>query len=249
MMNLLKKSLVGVVGAGSIACFMLAGNTVFAANLASKASSSGTLTQAQQQDLSNLKTKGSAEITRRLTSLNSALTTVGATTKLSSSDKSYLESEINTEITGLTSLQTTLNSETTLSSARADVQSIFSEYRVYALVLPKTRLVKAADGEQNTDTQLTTLANSLQTQITTDGNSGKNVTSAQNTLNDMNTQITNAQSIASSIESKVLTLAPSDYNTDHTILSGDLAQLKTAHADNLAAYNDGKTIAADLKNL
>ena len=65
----------------------------------------------------------------------------------------------------------------------------------------------------------------------------------------MTTQVSNAQAISSSIESKVLTLQPSDYNSDHTLLNGDAAQLKTAHTDNEAAFTEAKNIVASLKTL
>lgn len=247
IMNIIKKGLITTVALGSAVCFLAAGGAAFAA--AGNKTSSGTLTQTQQTDLANLKTKGAAEINRRITSLNTAEGKINSTTKLSSSDKAYLQNEVSTEISGLTALETTLNGETTVSAARTDVSNIFNEYRVYALVLPKVWLISAADGEQTTSAKLSTLATQLQTQITTDQNAGKNVSTLQNDLNDMKTQIANSEAISSAMETKVLTLQPTDYNGDHTLLSGDEAQLKTAHTDNQAASTDGKNIVAGLKTL
>lgn len=251
IMNRIKRIAPITVGITGVMCLTFAVGSAFAASSTTGTSkkNSAALTQVQQTDLTTLKTKGSAEINRRIDSLNSATSKINTTTKLSSSDKAYLQNEVATEISGLTSLESTLNGETTLSAARTDVQSIFSDYRVYALLLPKVRLIVAADGEIATSDKLTTLATQLQSQITTDQNAGKNVSQLQADLTDMQTQANNAQSIANSIESKVLTLQPTDYNSDHTILSGDLAQLKTAHADNQAAYNDAKKINSGLKSL
>jgi hypothetical protein len=207
------------------------------------------LTTAQQQDLQNIINKGNQEITRRLDTLETLSSKISAATKITASDKSYLTAEVSTEATGLTSLKTQLDADTTLATARTDAQSIITEYRVYALVVPKVWLVKTADDQQLTESQLTTLAQKIQTKITADQTAGKAVTSLQTELNDMTTQIANALKISSTIETNVLPLQPSDYDNDHTILSGDAAQLNTAHGDNVAAYTDAKNIIASLKTL
>jgi ATP-dependent protease HslVU (ClpYQ) ATPase subunit len=213
------------------------------------ASSSTSTSAAPAQRLATIKAKGAAEITRRLTSLNTVTTKISGTTKLSASDQAYLSSEVSAEVSGLTALQTKLASDTTVSEASADAQSIYTEYRVYALVLPKVWLVRTADDQQTTEANLTALAQKLQSRITADQTAGKNITTLQNELNDMTMQTNNAQSISSSMETKVLTLQPSYYNSDHTILSGDLTQLKTAHTDNTAAYTDANSIVSGLKSL
>jgi hypothetical protein len=217
-----------------------------------KTSNTGTssgLTTAQQQDLNNIISKGNQEIIRRLTSLGTLSGKISGTTKLSASDQAYLVSEVNTEITGLTNLKTQLDADTTLAAARSDAQSIFTEYRVYALVLPKVWLVSTADAQQVVEGKLTTLAQKLQTRITSEQTAGKNIANLQTDLNDMTTKTNNAQSISSSIEQTVLTLQPSDYDSNHTVLSGDNSQLQTAHSDDVAAYNDAQTIVTALKNL
>jgi hypothetical protein len=68
-------------------------------------------------------------------------------------------------------------------------------------------------------------------------------------LSDIQNQTQAAHAISSNIESVVVNLQPSDYNSNHAILSGDNTQLKTAHADNQAAYADAKNIVSGLKNM
>ena len=101
------------------------------------AATAGTLTATQQQALQNIINKGNQEIGRRLDALNTLSSKISTITKLSASDQSYLTTEVNTEISGLTSLKTQLDADTTLTAAHTDAQSIITEYRVYALVLPK----------------------------------------------------------------------------------------------------------------
>ena len=250
---IIRKKLKTTIVLGTITPLILLNSATFAAakplSSAANNPAAQTLTAVQQQDLATLKSKGTEEINRRITSLKEAIAKVNASSKLSSSDKTYLLSEDNTELTGLTTLETTLNSETQLSAARTDVQSIFSDYRVYALVLPKTWLVTVSDGEVNVAAQLTALSTKIQTKITTDKNAGKNVDALQTQLNSMIATVNSAQTTAAAVQAKVLNLQPSDYNSDHTILSGYKAQLQTVHTDNQTAYNDAKNIITSLKSL
>lgn len=213
------------------------------------AANTNTASTTDQQHLQTIISKGDQEITRRLATLNTLDSKINAATKLSASDKAYLTAEVNGEITGLTTLKTKLDADTTLAAARADAQSIFNEYRVYALVAPKVSLVKVSDDQQVVEGKLTALIQKLQARINTAKSNGKDVTTIQNQLNDLTTQLNNASAISSAIEQKVLTLQPTDYDSNHAVLSGDSEQLKTAHSDNEAAYNDAKNIISELKNL
>lgn len=193
--------------------------------------------------------RGNIEITRRLSTLNKLTSKISGNTKLSSSDKSSLSSEVSGEISGLTSLKSSLDGDTTVANAKTDAQSIIDDYRVYALIGPKVYLVKTADDQQVAEGKLTTLAGKLQNDITADQNDGKNVATLQSELNDLTAKAQAAQAISSNIESSVVGLQPSDYNSDHSVLSGDRNQLKTAQTDIAAAVSDAKNIITALRNL
>jgi ATP-dependent protease HslVU (ClpYQ) ATPase subunit len=247
-MNILQntKQQMGRLGLVSAVIAGLLGATIPAA---SALAATKTTSSADQTRIAAIISRGDAEITRRLATLNTLTTTINGASHLTASDKTTLSGEVSSTISGLTSLKTQLDAEMTISGARTDAQNILSEYRVYALVAPKVRLIKVADDQQVVETKLTALATKLQARITTDQQAGKNVTALQSDLTDMTTKTQAAQQLSSSIESKIIGLEPSDYNSDHTILSGDGAQLKTAHADNQAAYQDAKNITAGLKTL
>ena len=197
----------------------------------------------------NIIAKGDQEIERRLTTLNKLTDKVNAATKLTAADKATLSAEVSSTISGLASLKTELDSSTSLSATVGDAKSIYTEYRVYALVAPKIGLIKVADDQQVVEAKLSTLAQKLQTRITAAQQAGKNVTTLESELADMNAKISAAQAISANIESTVINLQPSDYNSNHTVLSGDNTQLQTAHADNVAAYADAKEIVSALKAL
>jgi hypothetical protein len=231
----------------TVGIFSLPATVTLAVNKTAASTSNQTTTQ--QQHLATIKQKGTAEINRRLTQLGKLNSVISSATHLTASDKSYLEAEVNTEVSGLTDLETTLNGETALAAAITDAKSIYTEYRVFALVTPKVWLVKTADDQQSVEAKLGTLEGKLQTRINIDQTAGKSVTTLQTSLSDMNTQITNSQTISSAVETAVLPLQPADYNTDTSVLSGYNTKLKTAHGDNVTAYNDAKTIVTGLKSL
>ena len=213
-------------------------------------SASVTLSASQQQThLENIISKGDQEITRRLTTLNSLTSKINSASKLTPSDQATLSAEVSGTITGLTSLKTQLDAETTLLPARSDAESIYSEYRVYALLAPKVGLIKVADDQQVIETKLSAIVPKLQSRITLATNDGKNTTTIQAQLNDMSAKISAAQAISSNIESVVINLQPTDYNANHSVLLGDNAQLKTAYSDIQDAYADAKSIVSELEAL
>ena len=233
------------------AIILVSGSLVYGgiAQAASRSINSSGTSSADQQRVQNIISKGDQEIARRLTTLNALTNKINAATHLSASDKSTLSGEVSGAIGGLQTLKTQLDADTTVTAAHNDAESIYTEDRVYALVAPKIGLIKVADDQQVVQSKLTALSAKLQTRITTAQQAGKNVATLQNELTDMNNQVTAANKISTTIESSVISLQPSDYNSNHNVLSGDNAQLKTAHVDDQAAYADAKSIVSTLKTL
>jgi hypothetical protein len=223
-----------------------AGSGTSSTSTSASANASAKAAANQQARLQNIINKGNQEIERRLTTLTGLTTKINGASRLNASDKATLTNEVNSTTSGLTSLKTQLDGETTLSAAITDAESIYTEYRVYALVAPKVDLVKVADDQQVVQGQLTSLSQKLQTRITAEQQAGKNVTTLQSELSDMQSKTTAAQAISSNIESSTVNLQPSDYNSNHAVLSGDNTQLITAHSDDQAAATDAKNIIASL---
>jgi hypothetical protein len=219
------------------------------ANANASTNSTSTSTSNEKARLQNIISKGDQEIARRLASLSMFLSKINAATKLTASDKATLTAEVNATIDGLNALKVKLDGETTVAAARTDAQSIYTEYRVYALVAPKVALVKVADDQQVAEQKLQTLIQKFQARLNAAKAKGKDVSALETTLSDMTQKVSASASVSSAIQAKVIDLQPTDYNNDHAILSGDSAQLKTAHADNVAAYQDAKQIVAGLKGL
>jgi len=199
--------------------------------------------------LANIKSKGDQEIARRLKVLGTLAAKINSTTKLTAIEKTDLKSEVAAEYNSLKALQAKLAAETTIAAAAADVQAMVTEYRVYALVVPKILLIKTADYQQEVQAKLTTLTAKLQSRINDAGAKGHDITELQTKLDEMEAKMAIAEAISGDVESKVLTLEPTDYNNDHGIVGGYQTQLKTAHTNDAGAVTDAKAIVAGLKAL
>lgn len=233
---------------------LFAGSTLLAtvvgiSSVSALGAKAATTNTTNTQQLQKIISRGDSEISRRITTLNNLTSKISAAKHLSSSDQAALSSEVNGEVSNLTALKTKLDADTDVTTAKSDAQSIITDYRVYALIVPKVELIKAADDEITTAQNLATLEAKLQTRITAAQTAGKDVTSLQTTLNDMTSKSTAASTIATNVQTAVINLLPTDYNSNHSVLGGDRDQLKTARADLQAAHTDGQTIVNGLKSL
>jgi hypothetical protein len=201
---------------------------------------------ANQARLQRIIARGNAEISRRLATLGTLSSKINSATKLSSADAATLKNTVSSDTTALTALKTQLDSDTTVTAATSDAQSIITGYRVYALVVPQVNIVKTADDQQVAEGKLSALSTKLSARITAAQQKGTNVTSLQASLSDLNSKTSAAQSISSPIETDVIALVPSDYNSNHAVLSGDRTQLQTAQSDIKAAIADSQSIIAQL---
>jgi hypothetical protein len=228
----------GVVLGGSAAAWART-NTTDSTSAAADTTSGGA---AMTGSLQTIKDRADAAITARLDKLHTVITSVQAS-PTPDADKTALVDRMQADITGLTSLDATIKADTTASAARTDAKKIFTDFRIYALVVPSTRMVVAADAVQDVAApRLTTVADRLQARITK-----KNATAEQPVLDDMKAKIADATTATEGMSQRHLALTPADWNANHGVLDSDLAKLKTARTDLRAARQDGKTIVAALR--
>jgi valyl-tRNA synthetase len=238
--HLIRTALAGVF----LAAMPLAANAV----VSTPAPTATPAAAAQAQRLNNLKTKGTAEIDRRLAALNAALEKLNAATKLAAADKTALTQQIQAEIAGLTKLKTKLAADADLATARADVASIVTDYRVYALVAPKVRLVAAIDRLTVAADKLSALQAQLRVKADAANKSAASGVSAeQQKVDDMAKQITAAKAAIDGLNTKLIALQPTDYNANHAVLVDYRAKTKAAFTDLKAARDDAKAVIDALK--
>ncbi len=118
-----------------------------------------------QQRLQDIISKGDADITARINSLNSLQTKIQGIKKLSDSDKATFTGQIQTQISGLNGQKTKLDGDIDVASARADREAIFTQFRIYMLFIPKTQILASADAMNDAADAMNSLAAKLQAKI------------------------------------------------------------------------------------
>ncbi len=94
--------------------------------------------------LAGIKAKAATDITDRVNDLNAAISKVNAAKGLGTG-QSTIAAYLGTDVSPLQQLNTTIQGDTTVKQAAHDFSTIFTDYRVYVLVLPAARIAAAAD--------------------------------------------------------------------------------------------------------
>ena len=200
------------------------------------------------------KGKSDAEIDARISALNDLETRVNQMTKVSDSEKADLISSINANLSDMTSLKTKIDTDTDKTVLKADVQSITKSYRIFALILPQTQILAAADRASATVDILNSVQTKLEAGITQAQSNGKDVSSLNSTNTDMTAKLSDASIKEQAAVTLVTPLQPDQGNA--TVAASNKAALETARtdiktsiSDLVTALQDAKTIQSSLVSL
>ena len=197
--------------------------------------------------LNTIIARADAEITRRITNLNSLSARIGQMKNVSASEKTSLQTGITTQISTLTSLKATIDADTVLATLKTDVQSITKDYRIYMLVLTQGRIAASVDRVQTLVADMQTLEPKLEARITAAQTAGKNVTGAQSAYTDMQAKVSDASTQASAALSETVNLTPDQGNA--TVEASNTAAIKDAAAKIKTATADLKAARADITTI
>ena len=187
--------------------------------------------------LDGMKEKAATDITDRVNDLNAAITKVKAAQGLGAG-QANLVSYLGTDIAPLQQLNQTINGDSTLPQAAHDFGTIFSDYRVYRLVLPAARIAAAADhATTSAIPNLTTDAAKAQARV-----NPANQATLQPLLNDLDSQIGTATNASNGLAATVLAFTPAQWNADTALLHAPGSSDQTA----TAALDKGR---ADLRQI
>lgn len=162
--------------------------------------------------LVKIRANGERLIKERISSLESNKTIIQAS-KLTTEQKTAITGLITTNITGLTTLRTAIASGTDASSTKALVNSIFTNFRIYGIVIPQIRLEKRLYDLQNHVVKLTETFTKAQVKIDEAKSKGKDVTVWQKNLDDAKTLVAKDVVMLTALSAKVSALKPADYGT------------------------------------
>ncbi len=159
------------------------------------------------------KMRGDVLIKERINSLTANLKVITEDKKLTLEQKSALSTLITTNITGLTALRASLASSTDATSTKALIASIFTNFRIYGIVIPQIRIEKRIYELQNHTTKLSDTFLSIQKKIDEAKTKGKDVVLWQKSLDDAKVLVANDMNALATLMTKVALLKPVDYGT------------------------------------
>jgi hypothetical protein len=168
--------------------------------------------------LAGIKAQAAIDITARVNDLHGAIAKVNAAKGLGSS-QATLASYLGTDIAPLQQLNQTIQADSTVQQAAHDFGTIFSDYRVYVLVLPASRM--AADADHATTTgipKLTADAAKAQSRVTP-----ANQATLQPQIDDLNGQISTATNATNGLAATVLAFTPAQWNANNALLAASKA--------------------------
>jgi hypothetical protein len=187
--------------------------------------------------LGTIQAKAADAITLRVDDLNAAISKVNATSHLGSSGAS-LVSYLQADIAPLQALGTKIAGDTSVTTALSDSSTIFSSYRVLALVLPAAHLAAVADG-----VDVTAIPNltAISTKATSHVNASNSAT-LQPLIDDLNAQIQAATAGTANAASTLLAYTPSQWNANPDLLAPSRGSVQAATSAITKARTDVQQI-------
>jgi hypothetical protein len=208
----------------------------------------------QAQMITRAKERANQEIDRRIASLNKLGMHIDAMKRVSDSNKTKIKATIQAEITKMTDLKAKVAADTDLATLKIDVQSITKAYRIYALIIPQGEIMAAADKIATTADVITALGVKLQTRISEAQTAGKDVTTLQANLTDLNAKVADSKVQADAAVTLTASLSPDNgdqakFEANKKALMDARAKLKVARQDLQTARQDAEKIVKGLKAL
>ena len=191
---------------------------------------------------------GDQQIDKRITALNklsTAITNNHNKHSISDAQAAELQTDVKTNIDGLNALKTTLDAETDVQAARQDVEKIYTQFRIYAVVLPRDYKRLHLAIEVTVYDKLNALKTPTERLI---ANASADKKDELNRLfSDYKDQLSDAEKQIGLAQKTWPLLTPNSYNTDRptyvTNLRNFTTYVRTAHADLHKAAADLRRIA------
>jgi hypothetical protein len=169
-----------------------------------------------------------AAVAKRLTSLGTVKKNLDATPAVAGPNRAALDSQIDAAVTGLTALKATIDADAALPKLRTDCRRVVSDYYVYALVVPRVELVRAAGRVQAAAGTLKHLAGLLQARVDAAKARNKDVASAQGYVTDLGLKADAATKAVAGVPAAVLPLDAAGFPANRPVLAGARISVESA---------------------
>lgn len=160
-----------------------------------------------------IKAQGDRLIRERIATLNSTKKIFDDNKSLTPEQKASLSATITTNVAGLTSLRSTLATSTSATSSRILVKSIYTDFRIYGIVIPQVRLEKRVYDLMNHSQKLSDRFLLAQDKINKAKEKGYDVTQWQKSLDEAKISVATDMNTLVQLRTQVKALTPADYGT------------------------------------
>jgi len=197
--------------------------------------------------IKNLRKQGEHLVKVRTRILNTGINRLEKAKRISDEDGDDLVADLQTNIEGLNSLKDKINAETDFDVLKSYVKSIFVDYRIFMVVVPRNRGLFAAARLNHVIGKLENVSSKLESLINTYREEGKDTAEAEEYLNTLETDLANAKSDVDQAKSTFSSMTPEkDEEAGSTVKSG-IESLKEARTDLKDAAKQAKKIVSWLK--
>ena len=200
-----------------------------------------------RRTIDDLRTRCLAAIDVRLPALEAARTALSANEHVTADHQAALANDIDETAARLRVLADLIKTDTDLTTMKEHCRLIFEDNRVFALVLPRIRLVVGADTATDAGAKLRDVAAKLADAIGRAESAGHDVRQVKLDLDMMKAAIASGVASAGSVAPAVLDLTPADWNDDHEVLTPARQSLRSARADLKVARDLALKIRNELK--
>lgn len=177
----------------------------------------------------------------RIRALEEALDRVEGNERLTDAHSSAITATLQADLDAMHELQAEIAAEDSVADARDAYRSIFTEYRVYAVVIPQSMYAAAADGL--TDSALPRLQEAHD-DLAEAADGDAEVDAA---LAEMQASIDEASGLLDGLADEALAVTPADFNADHDVLHDIRERLHDAIDAARDARQDAREILEDLR--
>ncbi|HEY7780277.1 MAG TPA: hypothetical protein VIC85_08715 [Ktedonobacterales bacterium] len=193
-----------------------------------------------------------------LATLSTKITNQQNLNHITNAQAGVLQSDVSTNQSGLNALKTKLDAETVIANARQDVRDIYTQFRIYIVVLPRDFNEVWLNILQNVQAKILAAEPKVQSAINSaaglsDKDNDGDVAEMNAKFTDLQNQVTNAGnqlSAAASLEGSLTAAnfdaSPTAYKTNWDSFRDDI---RVAHQDDQAAANDLHTITRIMQEL
>lgn len=184
--------------------------------------------QRLEQRLAQAKSRGEAEVNRRLATLDRLASQVQQVKRLSADHRTALLNELDQAKAGLSALLAKIQGDSDVATLRADLRTIVDGYRVYVFLVPQVHLIVAADVMLAITATFDDIEVKLQALIDKAAAAGKDTAAAQAALVALQSAVGSAKTSATAVISDVLPLTASGYPGNRGTISSARDKLRAA---------------------